>query len=156
MAARFDRRRHGRARRVSRWQDRASAARPELRYQKRCGALGRYLPFDFNLFFAFEAILLARRRRAFWRDCRPRRRRSRSLLISTSSFVFTTANPTAAIRIINDPNDQRGSLTSLALSVVASHFQLPTISAPPIAPNWRAVKRDSPLHIWTCPGLVQR
>ena len=32
------------------------------------------------------------------------------------------------------------------------NFQLPTISAPPMAPNSRSVKRDSPLHITTLPG----
>ena len=31
-------------------------------------------------------------------------------------------------------------------------FQLPTISAPPMAPNSRFVKRDSPLHITRLPG----
>jgi hypothetical protein len=34
----------------------------------------------------------------------------------------------------------------------ALDFQLPTISAPPIAPNSRSVKRDNPLHITKLPG----
>jgi len=36
--------------------------------------------------------------------------------------------------------------------VVPKDFQLPTISAPPMAPNSRSVKRDNPLHITTLPG----
>jgi hypothetical protein len=41
--------------------------------------------------------------------------------------------------------------TRYSVSGVVS-FQLPTISAPPIAPNTRSVKRDNPLHITTLPG----
>ena len=45
-------------------------------------------------------------------------------------------------------------LLMLASTVVTGvmTFQLPTISAPPMAPNSRSVKRDSPLHITTLPG----
>jgi len=61
------------------------------------------------------------------------------------------------IRILDGDLAQSGELTTkrddfkTLVSDVAI-FQLPTISAPPMAPNSRSVKRDNPLHITMLPG----